>query len=77
MSSQPDHVMPISPVRVAVAGASGRMGRMLIEALAEADDLVLSGALDVPGSPAIGQDAYAFSGKHSGVPVTAELSRPD
>ena len=73
MSSEPGDVMTAGPVRVAVAGASGRMGRMLIEALAAADDLALSGALDVPGSPAIGQDACAFSGKHSGVPVTAEL----
>lgn len=61
------------PVQVAVAGASGRMGQMLIQAVADADDLTLSGALDAPGSPAIGQDASAFSGKYSGVPVTADL----
>ena len=65
--------VPTRPVQVAVAGASGRMGQMLIQALADADDLALSGALDVSGSPAIGQDASAFSGQHSGVPVTAEL----
>ena len=39
--------------RVAVAVASGRMGRMLIEALRASDDCVLAGALDVPSSPAI------------------------
>ena len=44
--------------QVAVAGASGRMGRMLIEAIARsADDCQLAGALDVAGSPAIGNDA--------------------
>lgn len=59
--------------RVAVAGASGRMGHMLIEALREAGDCRLAGALDVPASPAIGNDAAAFLGHASGVPVTADL----
>ncbi len=59
--------------RVAVAGASGRMGRMLIEAISAADDCRLAGALDVAGSAAIGQDAAAFLGLASGVPVTADL----
>jgi 4-hydroxy-tetrahydrodipicolinate reductase len=45
------------PLRIAVAGASGRMGQMLIEAINAADDLQLAGALDVAGSPSIGQPA--------------------
>jgi len=61
------------PHRVAVAGASGRMGHMLIEALREAGDCRLAGALDVPASPAIGNDAAAFLGHASSVPVTADL----
>ena len=73
MSSETGDLMTTRPVRVAVAGASGRMGQMLIQALTDADDLALSGALDVPGSPGIGQDASAFLGKHSGVSITAEL----
>jgi len=73
VSSEPGDLMTPRPVRVAVAGASGRMGQMLIQALADADDLVLSGALDVPNSPAIGQDAFAFAGRHSGVTVTSDL----
>ena len=60
-------------IRVAVAGASGRMGRMLIEAVLAADDLQLSGALDVAQAPAIGQDASAFLGQTSGVPISADL----
>jgi 4-hydroxy-tetrahydrodipicolinate reductase len=60
------------PLRVAVAGASGRMGRMLIEAIAGADDLALVGALDVAGSPAIGQDALAALGRTSRVAITAD-----
>ena len=50
------------PLRIAVAGASGRMGHMLIEAVAAAPDCQLAGALDIAGSPALGQDAMAFLG---------------
>ena len=60
-------------IRIAVAGASGRMGRMLIEAVSKSDDCVLAGALDVKGSPAVGQDAAAFLGKPCGVYVTSDL----
>jgi len=59
--------------RVAVAGASGRMGHMLIEAITNADDCVLAGALDVAGSPALGQDATSFLGRTSGVHISADL----
>lgn len=59
--------------QVAVAGASGRMGHMLIEAIRAADDCHLAGALDIASSPAIGNDAAAFLGHASGVPVTADL----
>jgi len=60
-------------LRIAVAGASGRMGRMLIEAVSAADDLVLVGALDVSGSAAIGQDASAFLGQPCGVAIGVDL----
>ena len=59
--------------RIAVAGASGRMGQMLVDAIREADDCVVSGALDMAGSPAVGQDAGAFSGKPLGLPITSDL----
>jgi len=59
--------------RIAVAGASGRMGHMLIEALREAQDCRLAGALDIEGSPAIGSDAAAFLGFTSGVPIVSDL----
>lgn len=62
-----------APIRIAIAGASGRMGRMLIEAVLAADDCQLAGALDVAASPAIGQDAGAFLGKTTGVAITADL----
>ena len=63
-----------TPIRVAVAGASGRMGRMLIEAVEQAPDCVLSAALDVPGSAALGQDATAWLGRRSGVSVGCDVA---
>ena len=59
-------------LRVAVAGASGRMGRMLVEAVLDAEDLTLAGALDLPDAPGIGQDAAAFAGRRSGVILCAQ-----
>jgi len=64
-----------SPIQIAIAGSSGRMGRMLIEAVANTDDCVLSGALDVASSPALGQDAAAFLGRPSGVAITSDLAK--
>lgn len=63
-----------APLRLAVAGASGRMGRMLVEAVLAAPDCELAGALDQPGSPAVGEDAAAFLGRQSGVRITADLA---
>jgi 4-hydroxy-tetrahydrodipicolinate reductase len=62
-----------NPHAIAIAGASGRMGRMLIEAVHNADDCRLAGALDLASSPAIGNDASAFLGHASGVNITADL----
>ena len=64
-----------APHRIAVAGASGRMGHMLIEAITAADDCVLAGALDIAASPALGTDASAFLGRPSGVAITADLAQ--
>ena len=61
------------PMRITVAGASGRMGRMLIEAIVDADDMALAGALDLAGSPALGIDAAAFLGRPAGTSITADL----
>jgi 4-hydroxy-tetrahydrodipicolinate reductase len=64
----------MSAHRVCIAGASGRMGRTLIEAVLASDDCALAGALDVAGSPALGQDAGAFAGRTTGVAITADLA---
>jgi 4-hydroxy-tetrahydrodipicolinate reductase len=59
--------------RIAVTGASGRMGHMLIEAVQASDDCILAGALDVAASPSVGLDAAAFLGRSSGVLITSDL----
>ena len=61
-------------MRIAIAGADGRMGRMLIEAVLDAADLKLAVALDRAGSPSIGQDAGAFLGRDTGVLITDDLN---
>jgi 4-hydroxy-tetrahydrodipicolinate reductase len=59
-------------LKVAVAGACGRMGQMLLEAVHGADDLALSGALDVVGAPGTGHDSLAFLGRNSGVVIMSD-----
>ncbi|MGL4577062.1 MAG: 4-hydroxy-tetrahydrodipicolinate reductase [Burkholderiaceae bacterium] len=61
-------------IRVAIAGASGRMGRTLIEAVLAAPDLQLAAALDVVGGSMLGSDAGAFAGKTTGVAISADLA---
>ncbi|MGV2291203.1 4-hydroxy-tetrahydrodipicolinate reductase [Trinickia sp. YCB016] len=60
-------------MKIAIAGASGRMGRMLIEAVLNDPDVTLAGALDRAGSPQLGQDAGAFLGKTTGVMLTDDI----
>jgi 4-hydroxy-tetrahydrodipicolinate reductase len=60
-------------LRIAIAGASGRMGRMLVETVTEAQGVVLAGAFDRPGVPAIGRDAGEFLGRRTGVTVTDDV----
>lgn len=60
-------------MRIAIAGASGRMGRMLIETVVDAADAALVGALDVTGSPFLGRDAGEFAGQATGVLITDDL----
>ena len=62
-------------IAVAIAGASGRMGHMLIEAVRADHEFALAGALDVASSPSIGQDAGAYAGQTTGVHITADLQQ--
>ena len=60
--------------RIVIAGASGRMGHVLLEAVVAAPDLTLHAALDRPGSAALGRDAGEFIGKSLGVLVTDDVA---
>ena len=61
-------------MRIAIAGADGRMGRMLIEAVLNCPDMKLTVALDRPGAPSIGQDAGTFLGQKTGILITDDLA---
>ena len=63
-----------APLRIAVAGASGRMGQMLVEAILKSQDCILVGALDVAASPGLGTDAVAFLGQKSGVLIQSDIA---
>ncbi|MDO8305396.1 4-hydroxy-tetrahydrodipicolinate reductase [Herminiimonas sp.] len=65
----------MTQMKIAVAGASGRMGHMLVEAILQAADATLVGALDIAASPAIGTDAAAFLGAPSGVLIESDLAK--
>lgn len=56
----------MSKIKIAIAGSSGRMGRILIDSVADADDLVLHAALEHKGSAMLGQDA-------GGVKISADV----
>lgn len=60
-------------MQIAIAGADGRMGRMLIEAVLDSPDLDLGVALCQPGSAALGQDAGTFLGRSTGILVTDDI----
>ena len=61
-------------LRIAIAGASGRMGRMLIEAALASPDLQVTVALDRPGSHDLGADCAAFLGRATGVTIGTDLA---
>ena len=63
------------PLNIAIAGASGRMGRTLIEAVMRGSDVKLAAALEISGSPHLGKDAGEFAGSPCGVKVTDDLDR--
>jgi 4-hydroxy-tetrahydrodipicolinate reductase len=60
-------------MKLAIAGASGRMGRMLIEAALAEPDASIAAALDRADSPDIGRDCGEFLGRATGTRVTSDL----
>jgi 4-hydroxy-tetrahydrodipicolinate reductase len=64
----------MSGMRLIVAGAGGRMGRTLIKAIAASKDATLAGAVDAPGSAAVGRDAGELAGLgKNGVTVGTDI----
>lgn len=49
-------------IRVAIAGACGRMGRQLIQATLQRESILLGSALERPGSSLVGTDAGELAG---------------
>lgn len=65
----------MNEIRVAVAGAGGRMGRTLVQAVAETEGLILGAASEYAGSSLLGADAGELAGIGlCGVAVCADLS---
>jgi 4-hydroxy-tetrahydrodipicolinate reductase len=68
----------MTPVRVVICGAGGRMGRALAESLDAEAGLVLHAALDAPGTPAIGTPVASGGATVTiGSDVVAALSGAD
>ena len=52
----------MADMRLIVTGAAGRMGRMLIKAIAETPGVTLAAAIERRGAPALGEDAGLVAG---------------
>ncbi len=62
-------------LNVGVFGSTGRMGRMVVKAVSEADGLTVSAGADRPGSAFIGQDLGELAAiGHLGVAVSEDIT---
>lgn len=64
----------MSALNIAIAGSSGRMGRALLEAVAQAPDMRLAAALERKGSPFVGRDAGELFGAPCGVSISEDTA---
>jgi 4-hydroxy-tetrahydrodipicolinate reductase len=60
-------------MKLAVAGSSGRMGRMVIAAALANPEFEIVAALDRSGGPELGRDCGEFLGRSTGVLITDRL----
>lgn len=61
--------------RVVILGAAGRMGRMLVTGALHDPELALAGAIEIAGSPFLGQDAAVVAGQPAcGVRIAHDLA---
>lgn len=63
----------MNPLRIAIAGANGRMGKVLVEAVCKHPDTILSGALEHNASEALGLDAGYASGLKTGIAISSDV----
>ncbi|WP_319781606.1 4-hydroxy-tetrahydrodipicolinate reductase [Oceanisphaera sp. IT1-181] len=64
-----------NPVRIAVAGCNGRMGKVLIESVSQTAGVVLTAAIEHAGSSVLGADAGELANVgRLGVMVSADLA---
>jgi 4-hydroxy-tetrahydrodipicolinate reductase len=63
------------PVKLAIAGAGGRMGRMLVEAALADPGVRITAALDRADRPELGRDCGEFLGRSTGVAIGADLAQ--
>jgi len=63
------------PMKFAVAGATGKMGKMLIDTILKSPNAQLTGALEHPSCPLLGTDAGAFLGQQTNVLITDDLAK--
>ena len=64
-----------SDMRLVIAGAGGRMGRTLINAIAATKGVTLAGAVEAAGSAVIGRDAGELAGLGaSGIKVSGDVA---
>lgn len=63
----------VNPLKVVIAGCSGRMGHVLLESVFADKDLQLHGALDRVGNPQLGRDAGEQLGVVSTIKVTDSI----
>lgn len=62
-------------IKIAVTGAAGRMGKTLIEAVANAEGVELSAALERPDSSLVGADAGELAGLgKNGVAIAGDIA---
>jgi 4-hydroxy-tetrahydrodipicolinate reductase len=65
----------MAAINIAVAGSTGRMGRMLIETVLRGPDMLLTAALEQPGNAAIGKNAGELVGSPSEVKISSDVEK--
>jgi 4-hydroxy-tetrahydrodipicolinate reductase len=62
-------------LKIAIAGASGRMGHALLESVLRARDLKLAAALERAGHSSLGKDAGELVGSPCGTKISADVAK--